>query len=70
MKTLVGIGLVAGIFASVAAHNDKFKISTKRADDTVAVQTEGDKTVFSVKSLLTSARRTSNGWLSGRKPWY
>ena len=52
MKTLVGIGLVIAVTSmfALATSNAKFKISTKRADDTVAVQTEGDKTVFSVKS--------------------
>ena len=53
MKTLVGAGLVLFAVTSMfalASGDAKFKIGTKRADDTVAVQTEGDKTIFSVKS--------------------
>src|SRR4051812_35801295 len=32
--------------------SDKFKITTKRADDTVEVRADKDKTVFAVKSLF------------------
>ena len=42
----------------------KFKITTKRKDDSVKVQAEEDKAVFAVKSPSGSARRSS----SGRRP--
>ena len=53
MKALVGAGLVVFAVTSMfvlASGDGKFKSAPRGPDDTVAVQTENDRTVFSVKS--------------------
>jgi hypothetical protein len=48
----------------------KFKITTKRKDDSVEVKVEQDRTVFAVKSPSGSARRSSSVRRPpGRRPW-
>ncbi len=52
-RTIVPALLLLCIAAAVTAEGDpptKFKITTKKKDDTVAVRADGDKTLFVVKS--------------------
>lgn len=51
MKTAIAIvGILVATMIGGEEQPGRFKITTKRADDTVAVQGDGDRTTFVVKS--------------------